>query len=285
MSDIRAERERAAVDQPTEPAALFRFEAEHLVAVAERYQGQFAAGEPFPHLVLEDLVPAHVLAAAVDEFPPPDSDLWRRRKKETARKLTSAEPWNMGPVTRQLLAECNGGLFCSFLEDLTGIEGIVPDPHFEGGGMHQSVTGGFLKIHADFNVHPRLRLDRRLNLLLYLNRGWQDEWGGHLELWDRDMTGCVRKVAPVFGQSVVFATTDWSFHGHPDPMRCPPGVTRKSLALYYYTVGRPEETGESLASTSHGTLYQERPGEKIASALARPPLSVRLAAKVRKGRT
>jgi hypothetical protein len=115
-----------------------------------------------------------------------------------------------------------------------------------------------LKIHSDFNEHPRLKLDRRLNLLLYLNREWQEEWGGHLELWDRDMTECRRKILPIFGRCVVFATTDFANHGHPDPLNCPEGETRKSLALYYYSNGRPRE--ETLGHYS--TLFRRRPGEK-----------------------
>lgn len=252
------------------------FEPERLAAIGEHHRGQFASGDPFPHLVMEDLVPPDSLDAIIAEFPAADSELWYQRKRETARKLTNSQDWLMGPVTRQLLAEFNGSLFCTFLEDLCGIDGLIPDPHFEGGGMHQSTTGGFLKVHADFNVHPKLRLDRRLNLLVYLNRDWEDEWGGHLELWDREMTRCVRKVAPAFGSSVVFATTDWSFHGHPDPMRCPPTVTRKSLAIYYYTSGRPEE----VDARSHGTLYQRREGEAFTEA-RREPLRERLATKLR----
>jgi Rps23 Pro-64 3,4-dihydroxylase Tpa1-like proline 4-hydroxylase len=93
-------------------------------------------------------------------------------------------------------------------------------------------------VHADFNRHEKLNLDRRLNLLLYLNRDWKEEYGGHLQLWTRDMGRCVVKVLPVFNRCVVFSTTDFSYHGHPDPLTCPPGRTRKSIAMYYYTNGR-----------------------------------------------
>ena len=95
--------------------------------------------------------------------------------------------------------------------------------------------------------------------MLYLNENWREEYGGHLELWDREMTRCVRRILPVFNRCVIFSTTDYSFHGHPDPLACPRGMTRKSLALYYYSNGRPvEET-----SAAHGTLMQSRPGEVI----------------------
>jgi hypothetical protein len=116
-----------------------------------------------------------------------------------------------------------------------------------------------LKVHADFNRHTRLQLDRRLNLLCYLNRDWREEYGGHLELWDREMKACVKRILPVFNRCVVFSTTDFSYHGHPDPLNCPKGWSRKSLALYYYTNGRPldERSGQ------HSTLFQLRPGETV----------------------
>lgn len=120
--------------------------------------------------------------------------------------------------------------------------------------LHQTFGGGFLKIHADFNWHDKLKLDRRINVLIYLNKDWNDEYGGHLELWDRAMTRCEVRELPVFNRMVVFNTTTHSFHGHPDPLDCPQEMTRKSIAMYYYTNGRPahEKRGQ------HSTLYQRR---------------------------
>jgi 2-oxoglutarate-Fe(II)-dependent oxygenase superfamily protein len=154
-------------------------------------------------------------------------------------------------------------MLVGFLEQLTGIEGLIPDPYFWGGGLHQITRGGYLKVHADFNRYSKLRLDRRLNLLLYLNRDWKEEYGGHLELWNEQMTTCERKILPIFNRCVVFSTTDYSYHGHPDPLNCPEQQTRKSLALYYYTNGRLEEG----VSPVHTTLFQRRPGERIGASI------------------
>jgi hypothetical protein len=166
----------------------------------------------------------------------------------------------MGVKTRNFLYQLNSSTFITFLEELTGIEGIIPDPHFAGGGLHQIETGGYLKVHVDFNRHERLKLDRRLNLLIYLNKNWKEEYGGCLELWDRDMTRCEKKILPIFNRFVLFSTTDFSYHGHPEPLACPEGWTRKSLALYYYSNGRP---AEEIAEVGHSTIFRERPGEKI----------------------
>jgi hypothetical protein len=140
------------------------------------------------------------------------------------------------------------------LSGVTGIENIIPDPSFDGGGLHQIVRGGKLGIHADFNKHPKYDLDRRLNVILYLNKDWREDYGGHLELWDRGMTRCEAKVLPVFNRLMIFGTTDFTYHGHPDPLQCIEGMTRKSLALYYFSNGRPahEVSGE------HSTIFKHR---------------------------
>ena len=142
-------------------------------------------------------------------------------------------------------------------QQLTGIDGLLPDPHMTGGGLHQYLPGAELRVHADFNKLPGYGLDRRLNLLLYLNPAWDEAWGGALELWDRDMQACVQRIAPVANRCVVFSTTRDSYHGMPDPLRCPDGVTRRSLALYYYSNGRPQHE----RGPDHSTLWQTRPGE------------------------
>ena len=121
-------------------------------------------------------------------------------------------------------------------------------------------------MHADYNKHEAYGLDRRLNLLLYLNKNWREEFGGQLQLWDRDMTRCEAKIAPVFNRVMIFGTTDFTYHGHPDPLQCPEDMTRKSLALYYFTNGRPAEE----VSGSHTTIFRARDAEDL-----RPTLSQR----------
>ena len=229
--------------------------------LGDEYRDAFAAARPFPHVVIDGVLPPELLERVVAELPGPEDwsghDDWNVADRADAVKLSIPNDWDLGPTTRLLLNQFNSAVFVNFLEHLTGIDGLLPDPYYFGGGLHQIEQGGFLKVHADFNVHHRLNLDRRLNALLYLNDGWQDEWGGHLELWDASMEHAVERIAPVVNRLVVFATTDTSFHGHPDPLTCPAGVRRRSLALYYYTNGRPEHE----QSDPHSTLHQVRPGE------------------------
>ncbi len=110
-----------------------------------------------------------------------------------------------------------------------------------------------------FNRHEKLQLDRRLNLLIYLNKDWKEDYGGYFEMWNTEMTRCEKKVLPIFNRCVIFSTTDFSYHGHPEPLTCPEGWTRKSLALYYYSNGRPAEE----ISGDHSTLFKARPQENF----------------------
>jgi hypothetical protein len=223
---------------------------------------------------MDDFLPEPVLEAVLAEFPDPKGADWFAFDSATERKLATKDDSTMGPATRHVLAELNSSTFLDFLERLTGIEGLIPDPHFVGGGLHQIERGGHLKIHADFNRHPRTDLERRLNVLVYLNRDWKDEYGGAFELWSEDMTTSEAKIMPYFNRCVVFSTTSTSFHGHPDPLTCPEGETRKSMALYYYTKTRPAEE----QNAGHNTLFQARPGEELPDPVAesKPPAAERV---------
>jgi len=245
----------------------FQFDREQLGELAGARREAYAAARPYPHTVMDDFLPEQVLDEVLAEFPDPKGANWFEFDSATERKLASKDDSTMGPATRRLLAEFNSSAFVTFLEQLTGIEGLVPDPHLEGGGLHQIEPGGHLKVHADFNRHPRTGLERRLNVLVYLNREWNDEYGGAFELWDEDMTAAVEKVMPYFNRCVVFSTTSTSFHGHPEPLACPEDRTRKSMALYYYSKDRPAEE----AGAAHNTLFQARPGEQLPDPVA-PPL-------------
>jgi Rps23 Pro-64 3,4-dihydroxylase Tpa1-like proline 4-hydroxylase len=156
---------------------------------------------------------------------------------------------------RNLFAELNSQAFLGFLEELTGYKGLISDPYFDGGGLHETKRGGHLGVHADFNIHRRLNIERKLNLLVYLNEDWEDDYGGQLELWDQEMKSCAVRVKPVFGRAVIFNTALDSFHGHPDPLNCPPERSRRSIATYYYSA--PEEGVSALPKRT--TNFRARP--------------------------
>lgn len=199
--------------------------------LSERYQ----TAEPFPHIVIDNFLSPEILEACLEDFPKgadPDSQTFDRAQE---RYKTSYNPDYLSPRVRSFFYSLNSRPFIEFLQNMTGVKGLMADPYFMGGGFHQTTQGGHLSVHADFNLHPLLKVERRLNLLVYLNKDWRLEFGGALELWDREMKASVKQVAPEFNRCVVFSTNATSYHGHPVPVQHPDRTPRRSLALYYYT--------------------------------------------------
>jgi hypothetical protein len=221
---------------------LFTFKLSELIDRAEPLAEKYRNASPFPHAVIDDFLPSDVARRLLKSFPPPDAPYWLDwTKRDTVHQpkklgIGHASKLEGGPsYLHNVLFACNSSAFLTFLEKLTGIERLLPDPHLHGGGLHQILSGGRLAVHADSTVLEPLRLYRRINVLLYLNQNWKPEYGGELELWDERCTRCEKSILPIFNRLVVFNTTRTSFHGHPRPLNTPDNVTRKSLALYYFT--------------------------------------------------
>jgi hypothetical protein len=232
-------------------------------SLGEFLSAEYAGANPFPHIVVDDFLPPALAKQVVANFPSGERESDRVFNigygGEHKRQIT---PEDCNRFSRDLFQFFNSRPVLQFLEGLTGISGLLPDPYFEGGGFHEISRGGRLGVHADFRVNDRLSVQRRLNLLVYLNETWEDEWKGHLELWSRDMKACVVKVAPLINRCVVFSTEADTWHGHPDPLEIPEGMSRKSMALYYYTASRAiyEETPD--VSTQYVSRPQDSKADK-----------------------
>ncbi len=222
----------------------------------------YVNAEPFPHIALDDFVGDDVVNAVLEGFPPPSADInWRQLvatgddgAKVQFNKQGMPHLFKIPALPRQLIWELNSGTFIRSLEKLTGIDNLIPDPSLRGGGLHQILPGGVLGVHADFTHHVDYDLERRVNLLLYLNRDWRDDFEGHLELWNEDASRCVKRLRPSAGRCVIFNTDATSYHGHPRPLACPEGMTRKSIAIYYYTRGRDDKQVEPTQRTDWQVL-------------------------------
>jgi Rps23 Pro-64 3,4-dihydroxylase Tpa1-like proline 4-hydroxylase len=220
----------------------------------------FATAKPFPHLVIDDFLEPEAAERVHEEFLRTTSG-WHHyhhynEKKEAVTSLEAMEPH-----TRELVDALHSRRFVAFVERLTGIESLVPDPELDGAGLHRSFPGGFLNVHTDFLSHTTHRSwSRQVNLLIYLNKNWNPEWRGDLELWDAEVRNCVATVTPIFNRCVLFRTTEASYHGHPHPLACPAGESRKSLALYYF---REERQALRLQPTHYRPLPWDSPWKKI----------------------
>lgn len=231
-----------------------------LTEVAKQYQAAYTEAAPFPNIYINDFFNPSMLEEVLAEFPDLSTQNAIRYDNPKEKKLNGKGESPFGPATKSFMHFLNSQPFLEFIQGLTGIkEVLIGDPYFIGGGLHEIKKGGLLKIHADFNKHPTTNLDRRVNVLVYLNKDWKEEYGGHFELWDTNMEHCEKKILPLFNTLAIFSTTDFSYHGHPNPLNCPDGRSRKSLALYYYSNGRPQaEINSGLED--HSTLFKERKG-------------------------
>tara|TARA_B100000212_G_scaffold83320_1_gene60280 strand:- start:7409 stop:8242 length:834 start_codon:yes stop_codon:yes gene_type:complete len=217
------------------------------------YSDQYKKSDPFPHIVIEEFLQEKCILNTLKGY---KNVNWATYSHFNENKSGNKNT-NFDPQLKNTIDALNSDEFLKLLEKITGIRSLIADHDLGSGGVHRSSRGGFLNIHADFTVHPyKKNWHRRVNLLVYLNEKWEDNWGGKLELWDKKMNNCVKKISPIFNRCVIFNTDYDSFHGHPEPMTCPDNIYRKSIALYYYTEAKNDV--KTIA-----TNYKARPKDKL----------------------
>jgi hypothetical protein len=228
-----------------------------LDAIRERLCAQrhaFAAAEPFPHLVVDGLLPREVACGLAAEFDRPDLP-WQSLHHVNERKRVCSDRRRMGPIAAGVVEALHSDAFLTALHETTGLPRLVGDPELDGAGLHQTERGGHLNVHVDALAHTkRRRWSRQLNLILFLNPDWAPAHGGSLELWDARARRCVRRIEPLLNRCVLFRTSEISFHGVPERVACPDGAPRRSLALYYFR-------DEGRVVPLRPTRYVPRPGD------------------------
>ena len=237
----------------------FFFDSARLPHPVGRYQAEFAAAHPFHHVVIDDFLPAQAAEDLHRDFIETPRERFELFHKEGyADKYVLKDVAKMSPYSRLFFGEMNAAPMVQFLETMSGIPALIPDPYYTGGGFQEIQPGGTLEVHADFNWNGELQLYRRVNALIYLNKDWKPEYNGDLQLWNADARSCEKRVYPIFNRCVIFETTSSNFHGHPLPLKCPPGMSRKSAALFYYT--REAPPGEEDLSPRKTLWKQTSPG-------------------------
>jgi Rps23 Pro-64 3,4-dihydroxylase Tpa1-like proline 4-hydroxylase len=243
MSIYNIDPERLSIDVDTARAAAAPF--------AEEYQ----SGEPYHHICIDNFLPEAVLRKVQSDLVSlqenQDSTSFQRAQENLK---TQYNPERLPTYSRELFHAFNSRPFLLFLEEMTGIKGLIPDPYFIGAGVHRVSNGGHLDIHADFNLHKQMSVERRLNVLIYLNDDWREEWGGSFEIWENDMSAKVKSFVPMFNRMCCFSTGSNTFHGNPEKVNHPDGEPRQSIALYYYTATWDPSRKE------HSTIFKPRPG-------------------------
>ena len=196
--------------------------------------------EPFDHWIIDDFFPPDKAQRITENFPAYDDERWYFYENAIENKKTLQDWLRFPPEIYQTLQDLCSNDFIETIKSMTGINNLYPDYGLHGGGLHMHGRGGNLNIHKDYSIHPRLKMQRKLNLIVYMSDDWDPSWGGGLELWSNDPETnkpkeLVKTIEPKFNRAILFDTTQDSWHGLPKPLTCPDGKYRKSLAVYYLT--------------------------------------------------
>lgn len=215
---------------------------------------------PFKHVVIDDFFPEELATACLRNFPAVNDTDWEHAndadievKYRTKWESEFDIPAGIVDGVRLL----NSAPFLKAMSKIMGIEKIIPDPYFTGGGLNATMNGGLLDVHVDGNYHDATGLNRRLNALVYLNPGWKQDWGGEFGVYDETGDNCLKRIAPLHNRLIIFDSHDKSFHGLPDPINFPVGEPRRSILLYYYTKA-PREESQIAVTEPHSALWKKR---------------------------
>lgn len=240
------------------------YDQSDLLAVIDRLHrvppASFSEARPFPHIVLDDLFPQREVSAIHNLFSTLDDHYWEKANDqgiEVKWRSNWRSEYDIPEPARELVRFLNSGIFLRALSQVTNIPHLIADPYYTGGGFNLIKRGGHLDVHVDGNWHDTMQVHRRLNLILYLNPNWQEAWGGHLNLYDADGVNVEATIIPRGNRLLLFETHDYSYHGHPDPLRCPEDEGRSSIILYYYT-SAPRPDSQVSVADPHSALWRSK---------------------------
>ena len=234
--------------------------ASHVYDEAGRYRDAFLNADPFRHVSIDEFFDPAFAERLLAEFPSFDPKLARNEHGGTGRKAVNTSIREISPTYQEVYATISSAPFLELVSSLSGIPDLILDPKLYGGGTHENLHGQELDPHVDFNYDESQQLHRRLNLIVYLNKGWQEEWGGSIEIHSnprRPKDNRIKSYLPLFNRCVMFETNEYSWHGFPR-INLPPEMrhlSRKSLSIYLYTKDRPAHEIVPM----HGTFYVQRP--------------------------
>lgn len=228
----------------------------------KKFTNSFNNAPSFRHICIDNFLQVPFAEELFSHFP--SIQEMKKHYNGINEKKSEESDFNKLHISFQhLRTELSSEIFTNWLSKLSGIDDLSIPLDFRGAGIYQGGTGSFLDTHIDFSIHPTLNIQRRLNVLIFFNHNWQENWGGNLELWNATVTQCIGKFSPIFNRCVIFECSDISYHGY-DKITAPPGVFRKSFYLYSYS-----PVGKHIKY--HDTVFKLKPGigraKKLTTAL------------------
>jgi Rps23 Pro-64 3,4-dihydroxylase Tpa1-like proline 4-hydroxylase len=218
----------------------------------EELKSNFFEGKPFNHVIIDNFFDEDFALEVVKELPDYNSNYFDAKYDNMIEKKKTIQNWSMFPPNvYKAFNLLMGQYFTLLLREVTNQPWLTPDIGLHGGGIHMHQAGDYLNTHYDYEIHPKLDMKRKLNIIIYMEPSWQPEWGGNLELWSHDPETnrpkeLVSSITPKFNRAVIFDTTQNSWHGVTGGIFSPKGIYRKSLAAYYLIPATDEELNASL---------------------------------------
>lgn len=224
---------------------------------------KFNNGEPFEHIILPNFLNETIVNKISNEYPI-DLNIYHKYNNPLEIKYAYDDISNMSENLQNVFYALCSDKLVNVLKKITRKEIIEYDPTCHGGGLHLHPNNGRLHMHLDYEKHPLLENRQRyLNIILYLSKDYKEEWGGQTELWNSDMSKCIVKSPVQFNTALIFKTTEKSWHGMPEPIKCPEDIYRKTLAYYYLIPLENESDSDKLGSSKSGyrtkAVFTKRP--------------------------
>ncbi|MDD5322261.1 MAG: 2OG-Fe(II) oxygenase [Methylococcales bacterium] len=247
-----AERVQANTDS-SDKSIIDVFDNSHYAQLAYDNRLNYENNTPYPHIVFDDFLPINIARKISDGYPDVNNinAAWKYHNNKNTIRYFLEDTRQFSKPLKSFATAITSRSFLLFLETLTGVKALLPDPYFMGGGAMVTTTGGYLNVHIDFNWNQKIQAWRRMTVLFYMTPGWQEDWGGNLELWSTDGKSKVKEIVPLFNRLVVFNTTSESYHGQSVPISSPENKPRTVFAAFYYAT----EKGEKAANVPHYTVY------------------------------
>lgn len=220
----------------------------------DRLYKAFVSNTPFPNIEFRDFLDEGIALGMKNEITNSYrkyNHLLKNFTRNGSHMIELCEAGDYCPIAHRLIGDLHSKYFVGWLEKVTGIDGLIPDPWLIGASYMRCYRGDSLQVHSDFNWNDKLKLHRKLTLVIYLNPEWEEEWNGDIQLWDKEKQKCVKKYFPSNGNMVLWENQKYAFHGHPNPLNCPEHITRDGFRLFYYVSDATPKEDEP----PHRSLY------------------------------
>jgi len=199
---------------------------------------QYMSAGPIEHIVIPNFFTPDMAEKVYAQFPDPDATWFTYDNPFEGKYIFNQ--FQEGDPMKAVIDSLYTDEFIEYMSRITGIPNLESDEYLNAGGLHAYTRNGVSGVHLDYTIHPVTGKERRATIMVYMSKDWNDDWGGHLKLYDENISHPVTLTHSLWNTAVIFRTNGKAYHGFPDPIKCPHGAYRKVIGIYYMTDPTPE---------------------------------------------